>query len=258
MDTVVQIISFIERVGPIQGFIVLCLLSAIFIFTRYFMKKMDVNFVEMKEMNESLKKKIEELEKKNEEIRVSIEDATKKRMDKKTSFMRNHPFFSTIDYMVDVKIPGIHFKSGFKKTAFTDILTFKLRAAQEVFRSFVANESNLSVESVQFRNFATRAVKESYTRFTSDCERANIPPVVMDSFNSWVNPLTRFLFSTVENVCDSKMYELNVDKLNAILSISLAVFDEMISNIELYLDEINGDFNGLSYKGIVCEEEEHH
>jgi len=111
MDTVVDVISFIERVGPIQGFIVLCLLSAIFIFTRYFMKRMDTNFIEVKQMNEGLKKKIEELERKNEEVRLSIEEATKKRMDKKTSFMRNHPFFSTIDYMIDVKIPGIHFKS---------------------------------------------------------------------------------------------------------------------------------------------------
>ena len=92
-------------------------------------------------------------------------------------------------------------------------------------------------------------------RFIDDCERANIPAPVIDSFNSWVNPLTRFLFSTVENTCDSKVYELNVDKLNAILSINLAVFDEMISNIEIYLDEINGDFNGLTYRGIKCEEE---
>lgn len=257
METVVDIISFIERVGPIQGFVVLCLLSAIFIFTRYFMKKMDTNFVEMKEMNETLKKKIEELEKKNEEIKISIEEATKKRMDKKTSFMRNHPFFSTIDYMIDVKVPGIHFKSGFKKMAFTDILIFKLRATQEVFRSFVSNESNLSVDSIEFRNTITKSVKESYTRFMADCERANLPPVVIESFNSWVNPLTRFLFSTVENVCDSKIYELNVDKLNAILSINLAILDEMISSIEVYLDEINGDFNGLTYRGVICSEEEH-
>lgn len=256
-STVTDTLSFIERVGPIQGFVVLSLLSAIFIFTRYFMKKMDTNFFEMKKMNEGLKRKIEELEKRNEEIKQSIEDATKKRMDKKTSFMRNHPFFSTVDYLIDVKIPGIHFKSGFKKTAFTDILTFKLRASQEVFRTFVANESNISVESIEFRNNVTKAIKDSYTRFMTDCERANVPKVVMESFNSWVNPLTRFLFSTVENICDSKMYELNVDKLNAILSINLAVFDEMISNIELYLDEINGDFNGLVYRGIKCEEEEH-
>jgi len=256
-STVTDTLSFIERVGPVQGFIVLSLLSAIFIFTKYFMKRMDTNFFEMKNMNESLKKKIEELEKKNEDIKASIEDATKRRMDKKTSFMRNHPFFSTIDYLIDVKIPGIHFKSGFKKTAFTDILTFKLRASQEVFRTFVANESNLGVDSIEFRNHVTKAIKDSHNRFTTDCERASVPPVVMESFNSWVNPLTRFLFSTVENVCDSKMYELNVDKLNAILSINLAVFDEMISNIELYLDEINGDFNGLVYRGIKCEEEHH-
>lgn len=255
METVVDVISFIERVGPIQGFIVLCLLSAIFIFTRYFMKRMDTNFIEVKEMNGVLKKKIEELEKKNEEIRLSIEEATKKRMDKKTSFMRNHPFFSTIDYMIDVKIPGIHFKSGFKKTAFTDILTFKLRTTQEVFRSFVSNESNLAVDSTEFRNSVTKSIKESYTRFMADCERSGVPPVVVESFNSWVNPLTRFLFSTVENVCESKIYELNVDKLNAILSINLAVLDEMISSIEVYLDEINGDFNGLTYRGITCEEE---
>jgi hypothetical protein len=219
------------------------------------MKRMDVNFVEVKEMNKTLKKKIEELERKNEEVRISIEESTKKRMDKKTSFMRNHPFFSTIDYLIDVKIPGIHFKSTFKRAAFTDILTFKLRASQDVFRIFVSNESNLNVEAIEFRNFATKAMKDSYTKFMADCERAGIPPVVMDSFNSWVNPLTRFIFSTVENICDSKIYELNVDKLNAILSVNLALLEEMISNIELYLDEINGDFNGLVYRGIKCEEE---
>jgi hypothetical protein len=254
-STLIETISFIERVGTVQGLIVVTMLSTIFVLTRYFMKRVDVNFVEMKDMNQSLKKKIEELEKKNEEIKLSIEEATKKRMDKKTTFMRNHPFFSTIDYMIDVKIPGIHFKSGFKKTAFTDILMFKLRSSQEVFRNFVSNESNLSVDAIEFRNYSTKAIKDSYNRFMSDCERAGIPDIVIESFNSWVNPLTRFLFSTVENVCDSKMYELNVDKLNAILSINLAIFDEMISNIELYLDEINGDFNGLVYKGVKCEEE---
>lgn len=258
MDKVVSdVISFLDRVGPIQGLVILSLLSAIFIFTKYFMKRMDGNFDEMKQMNESLKKKIEELEKNNQDIKLSIEEATKKRMDKKTSFMRNHPMFSTIDYLIDVKIPGIHFKSTFKRAAFTDILTFKLRSNQEVFRTFVADEGNLSVDSSEFRNSVTKAVKDSYKRFTADCERSNVPAIVMDSFNSWVNPLTRFLFSTVENICDSKMYELNVDKLNAILSINLAVLDEMVSNIELYLDEINGDFNGLTYRGIKCEEHEH-
>lgn len=258
MDQVVSdVISFLERVGPMQGLVILSLLSAIFIFTKYFMKRMDGNFVEMKEMNETLKKKIEELEKNNHDIKLSIEEATKKRMDKKTSFMRNHPMFSTIDYLIEVKVPGIHFKSGFKRLAFTDILTFKLRSNQEIFRAFVASENNLSVDSAEFRNLVTKAVKDSYKRFTNDCERSAIPQVVIDSFNSWVNPLTRFLFSTVENVCDSKMYELNVDKLNAILSINLAVLDEMVSNIELYLDEINGDFNGLTYKGIICEEHDH-
>lgn len=258
MEQVISdVISFLDRVGPVQGLLILSLLSAIFIFTKYFMKRMDVNFVEMKDMNETLKKKIEELERDNKDIKFSIEEATKKRMDKKTSFMRNHPMFSTIDYLIDVKIPGIHFKSGFKKLTFTDILTFKLRSNQEVFRSFVSDESNLSVDSSEFRNFVTKAVKDSYKKFTNECERSAVPPVVLDSFNSWVNPLTRFLFSTVENICDSKMYELNVDKLNAILSINLAVLDEMVSNIELYLDEINGDFNGLTYKGIKCEEHEH-
>ena len=43
--------------------------------------------------------------------------------------------------------------------------------------------------------------------------------------------------------------------MNAILNINLAVLDEMVSNIELYLDEINGDFNGLTYKGILSKEE---
>lgn len=253
-STITDTLSFIERVGPIQGFIVLALLAAIFIFTRYFMKKMDGNFFEMKKMNESLKRKIEELEKKNEDIKFSIEEASKKRMDKKTTFMRNHPFFSTIDYLIDVKIPGIHFKSMFKRAAFTDMLTFKLRTSQEVFRVFVSNESGLNIDPIEFRNNVTKAIKDSHIRFIADCERSAMPQQVIDSFNSWVNPLTRFLFSTVENICDSKMYELNVDKLNAILSINLAVFDEMISNIELYLDEINGDFNGLTYRGIECEE----
>jgi hypothetical protein len=258
MDQVVSdVISFLEKVGPIQGLVILSLLSAIFIFTKYFMKKMDGNFIEVKAMNETLKEKIEELEKNNQDIKLSIEEATKKRMDKKTSFMRNHPMFSTIDYLIDVKVPGIHFRSSFKRAAFTDILTFKLRANQEIFRTFVANESNISVDSAEFRNMITKSVKDSHKRFMSDCERSEVPHVVLDSFNSWVNPLTRFLFSTVENICDSKMYELNVDKLNAILSINLAVLDEMVSNIELYLDEINGDFNGLTYRGIKCEEHEH-
>jgi hypothetical protein len=257
MDSLIQVISFIERVGPIQGIVVIMLLVSIFILTKFFMSKMDGSLKEVKSMNEELKKKICELEETNEEIKRSIENESKRRMEKKTNFMRNHPFFSTIDYLIDVKIPNIHFKSGFKKTAFTDILTFKLRSSQEVFRTLVSNESNLGVDPIEFRNNATKAIKESHNRFVSDCDRSSIPHVVLDSFNSWVNPLTRFLFSTVENICDSKMYEFNIDKLNAILSINLAVFDEMISNIELYLDEINGDFNGLTYRGITSEEEHH-
>lgn len=250
-----DIISFIERVGPLQGFLVLSLLSAIFIFTRYFMKRMDKNFIEVKEMNDSLKKDIENLKKENHTILQSIQDESDRKMDAKKNLMRNHPFFSTIDYLIDVKIPGIHFKSQFKKATFTDILTFKLRASQDMFRTFVSNESNYNTGSLEFRSYITKVIKDSYIRFISDCERSNIPPVVVESFNSWVNPLTRFLFSAVENICDSKIYETNIDKVNAILNINLAILDEMISNIEVYLDEINGDFNGFTYKGITSQEE---
>lgn len=250
-----EILKFLTQVGPFQGVLILFSVAVILVLGKYLLRKMDTAFVEIRETNETLKKEIEILNKRNQEIISSIEEASKKRMDEKLNFLKNHPYFSTIDYLIDVKISEIYFKSEFKKVAFTDILTFKLRASQEVFRSFVSNESNYLNGDLEFRNLVTRNLRDSYGIFMSECQRAKIPDVVLESFNSWTSPLTRFLFSTLEDICDSKLYETNVDKLNAILNITLAVFNEIIVNIELYLDEINGDFAGQTYKGITSENE---
>jgi archaellum component FlaF (FlaF/FlaG flagellin family) len=250
-----DILKFLTQVGPFQGVLILFAVASILVIGKYLIRKMDSAFVEIKQANEMLKKEIDNLNKKNEEIITSIENASKKRMDEKLNFLKNHPYFSTIDYMIDVKISEIYFKSEFKKIAFTDILTFKLRSSQETFRAFVSNESNYINGDLEFRNLVTRNLRDAYGMFMSECQRSKIPQVVLESFNSWTSPLTRFLFSTLEDICESKLYETNVDKLNAILNIMLAVFNEIITNIELYLDEINGDFQGETYKGITADNE---
>lgn len=253
-----DILEFLTKVGPLQGILAILMIAVILIIGKYLLSKMDTAFIEIKRANNTLNQEIATLNKKNEEILSSIEMTNKKRMDEKLNFLKNHPYFSTIDYLIDVKISEIYFKSEFKKLAFVDILTFKLRSSQEIFRAFVSNESNYINKEIEFRNLVTRNLRDAYGLFMAECQKEKVPEVVLESFNSWTSPLTRFLFSTLEDICESKLYETNIDKLNAILSIMLAVFNEIIVNIELYLDEINGDFIGQTYRGVTAEEEHHH
>lgn len=252
-----NVITLIEKIGLFQTIFLIVLLSVVYIVSRLWLKRIDSTYENLKIDNQKLKDQISELRTQHDTKLTSIEQEIKKKIGQRTNFMKNHPFFSTMDYLIDVKIPSILFKSQFKRVVFTDILTYLVRASQVVFKDFVANDSNFDTGHLEFRNNITKAMNQCHQRFVSDCEGSMIPREVMDSFHVWASPLTRFLFSATDNICQSKMYETNVDKTNTLLSINLAIYDEMISNIELYLEELNGDFVGLVYKGIKCEEEEH-
>lgn len=250
--------SLIEKVGIAQTLFIMMFVTALYIASRHYIKKIDVNYDSLKKDNEALKEKITSIVEEHNYKLVSIEEEIRKKLGQRTNFMKNHPFFSTMDHLIDVKIPSILFKSQFKRLVFTDVLTFMVKSAQNVFKDFVMDEGNYETGGLEFRNNMTRAMNNCHSKFASECESSVIPREVMDSFNVWSSPLIRFLYSATENICESKMYETNIDKINTVLSINLAIYDEMISNIEIYLDEMNGDFVGLVYKGVRCEEEEHH
>lgn len=249
--------NLVEKIGVMQTMFVAIGMSSIYIFSRQWLKKIDMNYEAIKKDNEKLKQQIGSLQSEHENKMSAIEAEIKKKLDQRTNFMKNHPFFSTMDYLIDVKIPGIHYRSQFKKIVFTDILVNMVSSVNESFKNFVFDSKNYETGAIEFRNNVTTAMKNMHQSFAAACNKDAVPVIVMESFGAWVAPLTRFMFSATENICDSKMYETNVEKINTILSINLAVYDEMVSNIEVYLDEINGDFNGLSYKGITCEEEHH-
>jgi hypothetical protein len=253
-----NIISMIEKIGVLQTIFVTIVMTCIYLLSRHWLKRIDSNYEKIKKDNEILQDKITALKTEHEDKMSSIEAEIKKKLDQRTNFMKNHPFFSTMDYLVDVKIPGIYYRSQFKKIVFTDILVNMVSSANEVFKNFVFDSKNYETGAIEFRNNITTSMKNMHQSFAAACNKDAVPAIVMESFSAWVAPLTRFVFSATESICDSKMYETNIDKINTILSINLAVYDEMVSNIEVYLDEINGDFNGLTYKGIVCEEEHHH
>jgi hypothetical protein len=81
---------------------------------------------------------------------------------------------------------------------------------------------------------------------------------VIQKFEYWLNKNLEFCLKHIELICNSEIYETNQKKLEAVYTICISVLEITLAEAEKTLKDINGQLNGIEYKGCICRSQENH
>lgn len=138
---------------------------------------------------------------------------------------------------------------------------------REIFRDFACNRiENLInfIKEIKTKNFDNMNNEELFFFFTENIYRVKevsnsevlkmgIPQEVIDKIKDIENDEVKIFNSLVSNICvSSSDYMTNREKVAVILDFLCVLFSISVSNAENSIDSLNGQLDGVVYKGFDC------
>jgi hypothetical protein len=159
----------------------------------------------------------------------------------------NHPFFTSMNYWINIEINNLQIQNKLKKNVATVFLKLQFKLFVSNLKCFIEDENNCN-------NLST--VEQIIIDAINECdERAKnlgIPRIFVDKFRKWNHQHTEIAFNAVSSICESKIYSTDAEKMAAILDILLAVFKLTIVDIEKTIGELNGELE-KALKGTIYD-----
>jgi hypothetical protein len=170
----------------------------------------------------------------------------KHRLDKKThkskkGNIKEHPFFSDIQYMIDVSIAKICIPTDLLRTKMIrKFLRIKLIAVQKNFHTLTELAgTNKSLSVHDYINCITNIVRE----YESESIKANIPEIFIRRFSEWHTPKIIIIKDLIEYICRSNIYDSEQEKLSAILDVIVMVLHLTMMDAEAVVGKMNGELS---------------
>lgn len=194
-------------------------------------------------------------------IKYDMYKNREERIDKKTDLaehkIKNHIFFTmAISYKGDLYSKFILKNKG-KETIFRYLLYYSIKIFETNFK-IIANKidnGNINIDELKEMNInaiekSYRCIRELYERkdLTED-ERISLK-IVTDKFITWNQGRYNRLRTNVINVGTSEFYNNPISMEASILDLVNHTLYDMIDDAIISFDTINGDLNGLVFKGM--------
>ena len=159
----------------------------------------------------------------------------------KKSTIKEHPFFSEIQYMIDISIEKINIEDDILRTKMIrKFLKIKLLSTQKNFGE-LTNSSSLDVDSslatCDYINCITKIVRD----YEMESIKNNVPEVFIRRFSEWHTPKIIIIRDLIEYICRSNIYDTDTEKLSAILDIVLMVLHLTMMDAEDTIKSMNGE-----------------
>lgn len=171
---------------------------------------------------------------------------------KKQADLIYHPFFFNIEKILRIDLSNLAISDSFRKILISDLLRIRLE---------VIKEEYLKLCHEKFSEYSAEAFKSwVLTKLININEKCNqrsfekgIPKIFIEKFDSLVHPLQTAFYMGVEGICDSALYENNLENFYEILTLKNLINCTMLKLSEKIAKSLNGELIGLEYKGLKCE-----
>lgn len=176
---------------------------------------------------------------------------------RRASDLITHPFFGSMDLYLRTKVLTLQFPEKGREAIFKDFLKFKF----EVFINntqewLMKNLKELNtMDSHTLKNSIMILVAESVREYEQKAKDNGIPDIVLHKFRKFHDPQVEQVRQAIDNICDCEwlMATNNIERVAFIFQTLERAFEWTLINAELTLSDINGDLDGLVYKGITVQ-----
>lgn len=266
VEVIDKVITFFTTFGNLGGLTIILFLFSIFISYRWFLYKIrEKESQREKDLKES-KEKIENLIRDNGKIKLDyemrlkdIESAHKIESIKEASKLRSHPFFQSCEYWI-TRVEMFPLRDKFRHRIFVDYVRIFLLTGKETWEEMI-DEIAQTVEDFSTMELYSRVVKTLHRTNSlreQRCKDMGFPDVFVDKVSEeWNGPIEKLLYVCISSICNSDRFDSNANRLAVILNLKTSLYEIMVFEAESVIDELNGELEGATYKGMVCCEKKH-
>jgi hypothetical protein len=179
----------------------------------------------------------------------------KSRVDYK--ILKYHDIFDKIDNWINSRIPNTCFGDKGRSLVIADSLKIKLHTFKENLNLFVRNKNNFKCTAEEFHIMCTSLIFNSLSQSESIETSEGIPDIYITKFRLWNHKTVLFTKNCVDNICRSKYYSSNSEKMYAIMNMFTASIESTINDAERTLRFLNGELSGIIYKGLEIDAEKY-
>ncbi len=162
----------------------------------------------------------------------------------------SHPLFYAIDYMISVKLSQTNVTSKIKKEIFKDYIEIKYSSIKKGWLNFLVNPNISTMNGDELRNKITQIFIDVNLEMESRTKTLNIPELALDELNKSFQIVDAFLFSSIEVLTESTVFDDNAEVIYTILDLTLKSMDVGFHSVIINLEKLNGQLDKLGYKNI--------
>jgi hypothetical protein len=162
----------------------------------------------------------------------------------------SHPLFYSIDYMISVKLSQTNVTSKIKKEIFKDYIEIKYSTTKKGWLNFLSNPNLSTMNADELRNRITQIFIDVNIEMESKTKSLNIPELALDELNKSFQLVDSFLFSSIEVLTESNVFDDNVEVIYTILDLTLKSMEVGFHSVIINLEKLNGQLDKLGYKNI--------
>lgn len=165
-----------------------------------------------------------------------------------------HSFFRHARYRMLVELPALTLcpDKPVKQQLFIDLLQIATKTTYDTCLRMVEMDMR-TWDSNRWASEFSLAMANNFKSWHDDAISSGIPVIVVNKFLSWCNPTITMVSEYINALSDSQIYDNNLTRTNTLFLIMNLLLISIISDAERTIKDINGDLDGMFYKGKMIE-----
>ncbi len=186
-------------------------------------------------------------------IKHLLEKKNKNSLNKKEQ-LKNHQIFSRFEYWNTTKIYSLQFGDVRRNALFRKMLAIKFDIIKEKTIDLVSKEDLEKMSMQEFESYVMNNLSTMirlYNKSFKEEFSKDIYEYVIDGekgFNQWHIQTITYSQSLIQSICNSSIYDNNVEKLWAILNTHQSALDATLLSVEKTFKSFNGALDKIFEK----------
>lgn len=157
-----------------------------------------------------------------------------------------------LNYIKNHDIKSVNIRCEKRKMIFIDFINFRINNFIKMVED-TANKTMLKMDGEELYLYFKEKIYLCLEKADRDIISNNIPPVILEKYKLVEDDEVKILERFLRQVCFSKrVYGNNYERLFIILDFICVIVKMSVVNAESVIDELNGQLDGILYKGIGC------
>ena len=162
----------------------------------------------------------------------------------------DHDFFSQLSDWIKYRIDNIvfHDTNTVRNQIVKDFVKIKFQEYQSFFKDFVSRKDLKSMSVAKIHRELKEWIIDTRKKYDERAEKEGIPKIFIQKYNNHRKVTAEEFFSRLERVTKSAIYPSSKLTLVRILDKLQDAFEDVLTDAEHTIANINGDLTELSYK----------